>query len=99
MASLSLNGKNAQKHAFGIILGDKILGVVGVVLIQYAIALGSVTLVNALVGIQYALMFLLIFLLTKFAPRIFKEEFTKRELAIELIAIFFVVAGSGLFVF
>jgi len=63
-----------------LIIVDKILAVVGVVCIQYAIALGSVTVVNALIGVQYVLMFVLIVFFSKFFPKIFSEYFTKEEL-------------------
>ncbi|HBB38238.1 MAG: hypothetical protein UV82_C0014G0018 [Candidatus Magasanikbacteria bacterium GW2011_GWD2_43_18] len=81
-----------------IIVSNKVLGVVGVVLIQLAIAVGSVTLVNALVGVQYALMTLFIVLLTKFAPRVLKETFSRREIAVQTVAMIFVILGSALFV-
>ncbi len=87
-----------KRHAVGIVVSNKVLGVIGVVLIQYAIAIGSVTIVNALVGMQFVLMFVLIYLLTKFAPKLFQEYFTKRELTIQTIAILLVAIGSGLFV-
>ncbi|PIT86303.1 MAG: hypothetical protein COU33_03940 [Candidatus Magasanikbacteria bacterium CG10_big_fil_rev_8_21_14_0_10_43_6] len=87
-----------KRHAIGIVVSNKVLGVVGVVAIQYAIAIGSVTLVNAMVGIQFVLMFILIYLLTKFAPKVFQEYVTKRELAVQTIAIILVMVGSGLFV-
>jgi hypothetical protein len=74
------------------------LSVIGIVLVHYAIAIGRVTLVNALEGVQYVFMFILIYLSTKFWPRVFKEYFTKRELLIETIAIVLVAAGSVLFV-
>jgi len=87
-----------KKHAGIIIVMNKILGVVGVILIQYAISIGSVTLVGALAGLQYVLMFILIYLLTKFLPTVFKEYFTKRELLVEIIAIILVAIGSVFFV-
>jgi drug/metabolite transporter (DMT)-like permease len=61
---VSRSHAQADKRRASIVLvvGDKVLSVVGVVLIQLAIALGSVTLVNALVGVQYALMFAIDFL-------------------------------------
>jgi len=89
---------SAKRHAMLIVIADKVLGVGAVLLIQYAIAIGSVTVVNALVGIQYTFMFLVIYLFTKFLPRVFKEYFTKRELMIEVIAIILVILGSALFV-
>ncbi len=88
----------AKKHALGIVVANKAIGVVAVILLQYAIAIGSVTLVNAMSGLQYVLMFLLIFILTKLAPKVFKEYFTKRELLMQTIAIILVVIGSAMFV-
>ncbi|MBT3817468.1 MAG: EamA family transporter [Candidatus Magasanikbacteria bacterium] len=88
----------AKRHVVGIVASNKILGVVAVILIQYAIALGSVTLVNAMAGLQYAFMFLLIIMFTKFAPKVFKETFTKKELLIEWMGMFLIVIGSALFV-
>jgi len=82
-----------------LIIVDKILAVVGVVCIQYAIALGSVTVVNALIGVQYVLMFVLIVFFSKFFPKIFSEYFTKEELTVEFIAICLVVLGTAFFVF
>ncbi|OIO20080.1 MAG: hypothetical protein COY69_01495 [Candidatus Magasanikbacteria bacterium CG_4_10_14_0_8_um_filter_32_14] len=90
---------NKNKNTTILIIVDKLLAIVGVVAIQYAIAIGSVTVVNALVGVQYILMFLLVFLLTKFAPKLFKEYFTKKELFVEIVAIILVVFGTALFVF
>lgn len=88
----------SKKHAFGIVLSDKILGVLGVVLIQAAIAVGSVTLVNALSGMQYVLMFVLVFLSSKLIPKVFSEYFTKREIIVQSIAIALVCIGSICFV-
>ncbi|MBU0660770.1 hypothetical protein KKG22_01165 [Patescibacteria group bacterium] len=88
----------ATKHVLGLVVSDKILAVVGVILIQYAIALGSVTIVNAMAGIQFALMFIFIIILSKWAPKVFAEDFTKRELVIEWVGILLVIAGSVLFV-
>ncbi len=90
--------KFAKRHAAGIVLTNKILSVVAIVCIQYAISAGSVTLVNALSGLQYAFMFLIIYVLTKTAPKIFKEYVTKSELAVQTIALLLVLIGSALFV-
>ncbi|OGH67445.1 MAG: hypothetical protein A3J66_02685 [Candidatus Magasanikbacteria bacterium RIFCSPHIGHO2_02_FULL_47_14] len=87
-----------KKHAVGTVITDKVAGIVGVVLIQYAIARGSVTLVNAMIGLQYAFMFLLIYLLTRFAPRVFHEKFAPREVSFQIVAIALVILGSALFV-
>ena len=88
-----------KKYATSIIISTKVLSVIANLLIQYAIAIGSVTIVMALSGLQFALMFLFIFLLTKFVPKIFREYFTHRELIVQTIAILLVVAGYIFFVF
>lgn len=89
---------NAKRHVGSIVVATKILGVVAVVLIQYAISLGSVSLVTALSGLQYVCMFLLILFFTRFVPKVFHEYFTKKERALEWVAIFLVCLGSVMFV-
>lgn len=76
----------------------KIVGIVAVVLIQYAGALGSVSVVQALSGLQYALMFALIFVLSKWSPRTFKEYFSSRELVVQSFGIILVIIGGALFI-
>ena len=88
----------AGRHAVSIVVTDKVLGVLSVICIQYAIALGSPTLVQALSGLQFVLMFLFIYILTKLLPRVFKEYFTKKELRMEFVAIILVLIGSALLV-
>ncbi|MFH1946793.1 MAG: DMT family transporter [Candidatus Magasanikbacteria bacterium] len=88
----------AGRHAVGIVVTDKVLGVLSVICIQYAISIGSPTLVQALSGLQFVLMFIFIYILTKLLPKVFKEYFTKRELRLEFIAILLVLVGSALLV-
>lgn len=88
----------AKRNAVSLMLSNKLLGVVSVVFIQYAIAIGSVTMVNALAGVQFVLMFVFVYLLTTFTPKLFKEYFTKREIRIQIIALLLVLVGSFLFV-
>ena len=90
--------KNKQEKKVLVILSNKVLSVVATVLLQYATAIGSVIIVNALGGLQYALMFLLIYISTKFFPKFFKEYFTKRELVMEIMAIILIIIGSALFI-
>ncbi|MCB9798906.1 EamA family transporter [Candidatus Nomurabacteria bacterium] len=87
-----------QKDTVVLVTVDKILGVLGVVCIQYASALGNTAPVFALSGIQFVFMFVMIFVVTKVQPRIFREFFTRRELVIQSLAIFLVVVGTALFV-
>ncbi len=76
----------------------KVIGIVAVVLIQYAGARGSVSVVHALSGLQYALMFAVIFVLSKWSPRTFKEYFSSRELLVQSSGILLVIVGSALFI-
>lgn len=90
--------ERATWRTTAIIVVDKALGIAGVILIQYAIFSGSVTLVNAISGLQYVFMFLFIYLLTRFAPRIFRESFTRHELLTQSVALVLVLVGSALLV-
>jgi len=94
LRAISNKGKDRIKSGGGkVVLWNKVLGIVAVVCIQYAISIGSVTIVNGLAGIQYALMFAFIYFLTKFKPVIFSEKFTKREIAIETTAVILMIIG------
>lgn len=77
---------------------DKILSVVGVVIIQYAIAIGSVSLVNALNGLQYAFLIILVLIFSKFWPKKFKEDYSSGEIIQELIAVTIIIGGLILLV-
>ncbi len=79
-----------------VVVIDKIVGVLGVGLVQFAIALGSVAVVSGLGGAQYAFLIILIAILTKFFPALFKEDFERGEFAQEIVAVFFIAAGVGL---
>lgn len=88
----------ARKHAGAIIVLDKVLSVLAILLLQIGYATGIVTIVGAVGGVQYAFTFAMILVLTKFLPKVFKEDFTKRELIVEIFATILVVIGSALFV-
>jgi len=89
----------AKRHAVVIVIINKILSVGSVILVQWAIALGSATLVMALAGVQYVLMFVIAYLFSKFLRKFFQEYFTKREIAVQLVALVLVILGSALLVF
>ena len=66
-----------------------------VVVIQYAAAVGSVTLVNALNGLEFAILIILVFLLSKFWPKKFQENYSTLVIIQESVAV--IVIGIGLF--
>jgi len=87
--------KMTRKSQVTMVVLSRILAVVSVLLIQYAIAIGSVTIVNALAGIQFAFLIIFVIFLTKFLPKIFKEKFTRGEFRNEVLAV--VAIAIGLF--
>ena len=84
----------AKRHVLSLVVMGKTCATVSTVLIQYAIALGSATIVNALAGLQFLFMFIFVYGLTQFRPRVFHEYFTKREIKVELVAIVCIMLGS-----
>ena len=92
----TLVDKARSKKLFFLVVGDITLGVIGSTLIQYATALGSVTLVNALAGAQYAMLIVFVAFISKFFPRILKETFTKKEIIQKITAVGIISGGLAL---
>jgi len=68
----------------------------GFVLQNIAISLGSVSLVNAMQGVQYFFVILFIFIASRFRPALLGEKITKRILLEKLTAVFILIAGLAL---
>lgn len=85
--------KRAQHHPVTIVVGTKVLSLVANSAIQHAIALGSVAIVNALAGLQYALMFVGILAFNAWRPGFFREYVSRRELWLESAALLLVMLG------
>ncbi|HPI67453.1 MAG TPA: EamA family transporter [bacterium] len=85
--------KSATKKTGGRFLFGQACGGASALLQQYAIFLGSVALVNALQGIQYAFVFLIVIILTFIAPKILKENITRLVLIQKITAILLISVG------
>ena len=85
--------EESPKGSVSTIILGKFFGFAGVGFVQYATALGSVVVVNALGGIQYVFMFAFIYLLTKLKPKLFSEYFTRGEITMEVTAIVLMIIG------
>lgn len=73
----------------------QVSGGIGFVLLNYAIELAPrVTIVNALQGVQYAFLFVLIMIVGKLSPQTLKENFTALILTQKLFAL--ILLGAGL---
>ncbi|MDO8626064.1 MAG: DMT family transporter [Candidatus Magasanikbacteria bacterium] len=75
---------------------NKFLALVSLILVQYAVALGSVSIVNALAGVQYAFLIILVAWLSRYRPRVFAEKYGRGEKAQEAAAIIFIILGLAL---
>lgn len=85
--------KTKSRKQIFLVVVDMSLGVAGSIAMQYAMALGSVTLVNALAGVQYALLIVLVALISKFFPKVLKETFTKKEIIQKTVAVSIISIG------
>ena len=80
-----------------VFVGNKALAASAFALQNYAIALGSVAVVNALQGFQYVFLLLLAWGVSHFSPRFFKEEFSRVSLVQKILGV--VSVGIGLLLF
>jgi len=78
---------------------SKIMSGVAFFFLNYAIFLGSVTLVNALQGVQYIFLLILALFLSKKFPKIMREQINQSAVLQKAIAILFVIFGLGILAF
>lgn len=89
--------ESIKKTTVGLYLSTRGMGIVASFLLFWAISLGSVTLVNALQGVQYLFLLLLAYFLFKNIPAL-KEQFSKEALVQKIIAITLICAGLAILV-
>jgi len=83
-----------NKHKL-LVIFNQILGSTGFILQNYAIFLGSVALVNAFQGVQYAFLLVVSSLLAILSPKLLKETFSWKIFLQKLAAV--LVIGFGLY--
>jgi drug/metabolite transporter (DMT)-like permease len=81
-----------------IIFINNLIGSAGVVVLNLALALGSVSLVNALKGLQYVGVFVIALVLGRLYPRLLREELSVQSVRQKLLAIGMIGLGIGLLV-
>ena len=86
-------GHNASQGSKTLFYLSKISGGIGGLMENYAISIGSVTLVKAMQGTQYVFLLLLTSFLTFYFPKILKERITTWILVQKLVAIGFISIG------
>lgn len=87
------NGKKKSAGDLISVVGVKALAGAGTIAIQYAVFLGSVTIVNALVSVQYLFTFLFSTVLSIYFKRIFQEELFISNFIFKFIGVGLVIAG------
>ncbi|MBI4142590.1 DMT family transporter, partial [Candidatus Uhrbacteria bacterium] len=80
---------------FALFIGGQLAGAVGFLGVNYAIALASVTLVNALQGVQYAILFILVILLGRTFPQL-RERLTRAIVIQKIAAILLIAVGLSI---
>lgn len=83
-----------EKAGFIFLVGQG-LGATGFIFINYAISLTSVSVVNALQGVQYAFLLIIAVIASLKYPNILKESMTRRGLMMKIGAV--VLIGVGLY--
>lgn len=84
---------SAHGGAWGIFLLGQTSGALSFILINYAISLASVTLINALQGTQYTFVFLLALILAFKFPKLLKEKLTASVILQKTLALLLIATG------
>lgn len=87
----------AKPRIAGFFLLSRALNVAGSLFLYGAVFLGSIVLVNALQGLQYAFILILALILFKKVPSL-KEQFDRKVLFQKIVAILLICLGLGLLV-
>lgn len=90
--------KPTRKHVStgGMFIGNKILGGLSSILLNKAFQLGSVTLVNSMVSLQYVFVLILVAVASRKHPKVFAEKLSFWDWAQKVGAI--IVIATGMFV-
>lgn len=92
------SSRESDVKVSGVFLFGQASGALSFILINYAISLASVSIVNALQGLQYVFLLLMVLILAKWSPHILNERLRGRILAQKIMAIILVAAGLYLLV-
>jgi uncharacterized membrane protein len=91
--------KALKIRTVSLFFSDKALAGLAFILLNYAIYLGSVTLVNALQGVQYVFLLVMAIILSKKFPQILEEQVGRRVIFQKFIAILLIGLGLGMLAF
>ncbi len=86
-----------KKKSF-LVLFNLVLAFGAILLVQYAISLGSVSIVNSLESVRYGFLVILVAVMSKFFPKLFKEDYSRGEIWQEIIAVIIIAVGLFLLI-
>lgn len=85
--------KRNDRHSGALFIFNKGLGGVGSFLLNYSISLGSVTVINALISLEYVFIFILAWFMNFWVKDVFKEKRDASTLIQKLFAIVIIAVG------
>lgn len=92
-----VSGAVKQKTKISLIFISSLsLAALAFFLVNYAVSLGNVSLVNALQGVQYIFLLFVVILLAKKFPQLLDEKITKGAIIQKLLAILLISLGLGI---
>lgn len=96
---ISISWNQASPGLDALMVGTKIIAGLASLFISLAVALGPVSLVNALQGAQYVFLFFLVLVFSHYFPNVLREKLTGAIIAQKVAAIIFICAGLALIAF
>ena len=87
------SNKQVKKSTSIIFILGQVAGAISFILINWAISLGSVTFVNALQGLQYVFLFILVLIVARKRPDWLGEDMRRRIVIQKIVAILLIVVG------
>lgn len=78
---------------------NKLIAALAFILLNYAIYLGNVSLINALQGVQYAFLFIVLLIFSKKYPQILREQINSAIIIKKVAAIILISLALGLLTF
>lgn len=90
---ISLFEAGSPRQNKWLVMFNQLLGASGFMLQNYAIFLGSVAIVNALQGFQYAFLLVISALLAVLSPKLLKVNFSWRSVLQKTLAVIFIALG------
>lgn len=92
----SFKGKSRKKQSSKqtlLVFGNQALGSGAFILQSYAISFGSVAIINALQGVQYAFLLAFGWILSVFKPKLFRENISPKVIIEKIMAIILISVG------